>query len=81
MDSSKGMGRTIKFTISELIDFFRELKTPCTIEKHLLRTIAATRKAGIWKLEAMVGQEAITKELFEKIKLAVENPTYKIEIT
>jgi len=29
----------------------------------------------------MVGQEAIKKELFEKIKLAVENPTFKIEIT
>ena len=46
----------------------------------MLRTIAATRKAGLWKLEAMVSQEAISKELFEKIKIAVENPQLKIEI-
>ena len=72
---------TINFTTAELIEFFRELRTPCRLERHLLRTIAATRKAGIWKLEAMIDQQAITKELFEKIKLAVENPTYKIEIT
>jgi len=71
---------TIHFTYTELTEFFRELKTPSRLEKHLLRTIAATRKAGLWKLEAMVGQEAITKELFEKIKTAVENPTFKIEI-
>lgn len=71
---------TIEFTTTELIEFFRELRTPSRLEKHLLRTIAATRKAGLWKLEAMVEQEAITKELFEKIKLAVENPQYKIEI-
>ena len=71
---------TIQFTYTELTEFFRELKRHDRIEKHLLRTIAATRKAGLYKLEAMVRQEAIKKELFEKIKLAVENPTYKIEI-
>ena len=71
---------TISFTYTELTEFFRELRTPGRLEKHLLRTIAATRKAGLYKLEAMVGQGAIKKELFEKIKLAVENPTYKIEI-
>ena len=70
----------IEFTYTELIEFFRELKTPSRLEKHLLRTIAATRKAGIWKLEAMIEQEAITRELFDKIKLAVENPQIKIEI-
>ena len=70
----------ITFTITELTEFFRELKTPSRLEKHLLRTIAATRKAGLWKLEAMIAQEAIKKELFEKIKMAVENPTFKIEI-
>jgi hypothetical protein len=70
----------ITFTTTELIEFFRELRTPARLEKHLLRTIAATRKAGIHKLEAMVGQEAISKELFDKIKLAVENPQLKIEI-
>lgn len=74
------MERTINFTLAELIEFFRELKTPCIIERHLLRTIAATRKVGIHKLEDMVGQEAITRELFEKIKLAVNNPQFKIEI-
>jgi hypothetical protein len=74
------MERKIDFTTAELIDFFRELKTPCRLERHLLRTIAATRKAGLWKLEAMIEQEAIKKELFEKIKLAVENPQIKIEI-
>ena len=71
---------TIQFTYTELTEFFRELKTPSRLEKHLLRTIAATRKAGLWKLEAMIAQEAIKKELFEKIKMAVENPTFKIEI-
>lgn len=71
---------TIIFTIAELTEFFRELKTPSRLEKHLLRTIAATRKAGLWKLEAMIAQEAIKKELFDKIKTAVENPTFKIEI-
>lgn len=70
----------ITFTITELTDFFRELKTPSRLEKHLLRTIAATRKAGLWKLEAMIAQEAIKKELFDKIKMSVENPTFKIEI-
>jgi len=74
------MERKIDFTLAELTDFFRELKTPKVIEKHLLRTIAATRKVGINKLEEMVGQEAITRELYEKIKLAVENPQLKIEI-
>jgi hypothetical protein len=74
------MERTINFTNAELIEFFRGLKTPCIIEKHLLRTIAATRKAGLWKLEAMIGQEAITRELFEKIKLAVEDQNIKINI-
>lgn len=73
-------GLIIQFTYTELTEFFRELKRHDRIEKHLLRTIAATRKAGLYKLEAMVGQEAIKKELFEKIKMAVENPTYKIEI-
>ena len=74
------MERKIDFTLAELTDFFRALKTPYIIEKHLLRTIAATRKVGVHKLEEMVGQEAITRELFEKIKLAVENPQFKIEI-
>jgi chemotaxis methyl-accepting protein methylase len=74
------MEMTIEFTYTELTEFFRELKTPSRLEKHLLRTIAATRKAGLWKLEAMIAQEAIKKELFDKIKLAVENPTFKIEI-
>ena len=71
---------TISFTYTELTEFFRELKRHDRIEKHLLRTIAATRKAGLYKLEAMVGQEAIKRELFEKIKLAVENPQLKIII-
>ena len=70
----------IEFTTTELIEFFRELRTPSRLERHLLRTIAATRKAGLWKLEAMIEQEAITSELFEKIKMAVENPQIKIEI-
>ena len=70
----------IEFTITELTEFFRELRTPSRLEKHLLRTIAATRKVGIEKLEALIAQEMISKELFEKIKLAVENPTFKIEI-
>ena len=70
----------ITFTTTELIEFFRELKTPSRLEKHLLRTIAATRKVGIDKLEAMIEQEAITRELFDKIKMAVENPQIKIEI-
>ncbi len=72
---------TITFTIPELTEFFRELRTPIRLEKHLLRTIAATRKVGIEKLEAMIAQEAITKELFDKIKIAVENPQFKIIIT
>jgi chemotaxis methyl-accepting protein methylase len=71
---------TISFTYTELTEFFRELKRHDRIEKHLLRTIAATRKAGLYKLEAMVQQEAIKMELFEKIKLAVENPQFKIII-
>jgi len=70
----------ITFTTTELIEFFRELKTPSRLERHLLRTIAATRKAGLWKLEAMIEQEAITRQLFDKIKIAVENPQIKIEI-
>lgn len=70
----------VEFTYTELTEFFRELKRHDRIERHLLRTVAATRKAGLWKLEAMVGQGAITKELFKKIKIAVENPAYKIEI-
>ena len=70
----------IEFTITELTEFFRELRTPIRLEKHLLRTIAATRKVGIKKLEALIAQEAITKELFDKIKMAVENPQFKIEI-
>lgn len=73
-------GMTISFTYTELTEFFRELRTPIILERHLLRTIAATRKAGLHKLEAMINHEAIKRELFEKIKLAVENPTYKIEI-
>jgi hypothetical protein len=72
---------TIQFTYTELTEFFCRYGLRVRIQEHLLRTIAATRKAGLYKLEAMVGQEAITRELFEKIKLAVENPTYKIEIT
>jgi flagellar motor component MotA len=71
---------TVQFTYTELTEFFRELKRHDRIEKHLLRTIAATRKAGLYKLEAMVEQEAITRELFEKIKMAVENKDFKIEI-
>jgi len=71
---------TITFTITELTEFFRELRTPIRLEKHLLRTITATRKVGIKKLEALIAQEAITKELFDKIKMAVENPQFKIEI-
>ena len=74
------MERTISFTTAELIEFFRELRSPSRLERHILRTIAATRKAGIHKLEAMIGQEAIKRELFEKIKLAVDNPQLKIEI-
>jgi hypothetical protein len=74
------MERTINFTTAELIEFFRELRTLSRLERHLLRTIAATRKAGLWKLEAMIEQEAIKRELFEKIKLAVDNPQLKIEI-
>ena len=74
------MERTINFTTAELIEFFRELRTPCRLERHLLRTIAATRKVGVHKLEVLIGQEAITRELFEKIKLAVENQQFKIEI-
>lgn len=74
------MERTIDFTLAELIEFFRELRTPSRLERHLLRTIAATRKVGVHKLEEMVGQEAITRELYEKIKLAVNNPQFKIEI-
>jgi len=74
------MERKIDFTLAELTDFFRALKTPKVIEKHLLRTIAATRKVGVHKLEEMVGQGAIKKELYEKIKLAVENSQFKIEI-
>jgi hypothetical protein len=74
------MERTINFTTVELIEFFRELRTPSRLERHILRTIAATRKAGIHKLEAMIDQEAIKRELFEKIKLAVDNPQLKIEI-
>jgi hypothetical protein len=74
------MERTINFTTAELIEFFRELRSPSRLERHILRTIAATRKAGIHKLEAMIGQGAIKRELFEKIKLAVDNPQLKIEI-
>jgi hypothetical protein len=74
------MERTINFTTAELIEFFRELRSPSRLERHILRTIAATRKAGIHKLEAMIEQEAIKRELFEKIKLAVDNPQLKIEI-
>jgi len=71
---------TITFTITELTEFFRELRTPIRLEKHLLKTIDTTRKVGIKKLEALIAQEMISKELFEKIKMAVENPPYKIEI-
>ena len=71
---------TITFTITELTEFFRELRTPSRLEKHLLKTIETTRKVGIEKLEAMITQEAIAKELFDKIKMAVENPQFKIEI-
>lgn len=69
----------ITFTTSELSSFFRELP-PQSIEKHLKRTILATRKAGIPKLEKMIEQGAIEKELFDKIKLAVENPNFEIII-
>ena len=71
---------TITFTIAELTDFFRELRTPIRLQKHLLKTIETTRKVGIEKLEALIAQEAIKKELFDKIKMAVENPQFKIEI-
>jgi len=70
----------ITFTTPELIEFFRELFRHDLLEKHLLKTIETTRKAGIHKLEAMIGQDAITESLFKKIKLAVENPQLKIEI-
>ena len=73
-------GLTITFTITELTEFFRELRTPSRLEKHLLKTIETTRKVGIEKLEALIAQGAIDKELFEKIKSAVENPQIKIEI-
>jgi len=43
--------------------------------------IENTRKVGIGKLEAMGQQEIMSKELFDKIKMAVENPQFKIEIT
>lgn len=71
---------TITFTTTELTDFFRELRTPIRLQNHLLKTIETTRKVGIEKLEAMIAQEAIAKELFDKIKMAVDNPTFKIEI-
>ena len=71
---------TITFTITELTEFFRELRTPIRLQNHLLKTIETTRKVGIEKLEALIAQEMISKELFEKIKMAVENPTFKIEI-
>jgi len=71
---------TITFTIAELTDFFRELRTTSRLEKHLLKTIETTRKVGIERLEALIAQGAIDKELFEKIKMAVENPQIKIEI-
>jgi hypothetical protein len=74
------MEKTINFTTAELIEFFRELRTPSRLERHLLRTIAATRKAGLWKLEAMIRQGAIKKELYEKIKLVVEDQNIKINI-
>ena len=70
----------ITFYTTELIEFFRELKTPIRLQNHLLKTIETTRKVGIAKLEAMIEQEAIKKELFDKIKLAVENLQIKIEI-
>jgi len=73
-------GLTITFTITELTEFFRELRTPIRLQNHLLKTIETTRKVGIEKLEALIAQEAITKELFDKIKMAVENPQFKIEI-
>lgn len=71
---------TITFTIAELTEFFRELRTTSRLQNHLLKTIETTRKVGIEKLEALIAQEMISKELFEKIKMAVENPTFKIEI-
>ena len=71
---------TITFTITELTEFFRELRTPIRLQNHLLKTIETTRKVGIEKLEALIAQEMISKELFEKIKMAVENPQFKIEI-
>jgi flagellar motor component MotA len=71
---------TISFTYTELTEFFRELRTPSRLERHLLKTIENTRKVGINKLEAMIAQEIMSKELFDKIKLAVENPQFKIEI-
>ena len=70
----------IEFTITELTEFFRELRTPSRLEKHLRGGRGATRKVGIEKLEALIAQGAIDKELFEKIKSAVENPQIKIEI-
>jgi len=71
---------TVHFAYTELTDFFRELRTPIRLQKHLLKTIETTRKVGIEKLEALIAQEAIKKELFDKIKMAVENPQFKIEI-
>jgi hypothetical protein len=74
------MERKIEFTYTELTEFFRELKRHDRIEKHLLRTIETTRKVGINKLELLIKQEMISKELFDKITMAVENPQFKIEI-
>ncbi|MFZ1389464.1 MAG: hypothetical protein WAS34_18930 [Thiolinea sp.] len=71
---------TIQFTITELTEFFCRYGLRVNFHDHLPRTIAATRKAGLHKLEAMIQQDAIKKELFDKIKTAVENPQYKIEI-
>ena len=71
---------TITFTIAELTDFYCRYGLRVKFHDHLLKTIENTRKVGINKLEAMVAQECLSKELFDKIKMAVDNPTYKIEI-
>jgi len=59
---------TITFTITELTDFFRELRTPIRLQKHLLKTIETTRKVGIEKLEALIAQGAIRKNYLKKLR-------------
>jgi len=71
---------TITFTITELTDFYCRYGLRVKFNDHLVKTIENTRKVGIGKLEAMVQQEIMSKELFNKIKMVVENPQFKIII-